>query len=103
MEKCWDSDPTNRPTIIMLEDIISEWIECINDYYISDRDGDYLIISCIDRQLEDDMLEFVKANEALGQKQANSTSVIQTHSQVYYKSRKISEILDGTECLDCMI
>ncbi|POG72233.1 kinase-like domain-containing protein, partial [Rhizophagus irregularis DAOM 181602=DAOM 197198] len=33
MKKCWDSDPSNRPTIIMLENIISEWIKCINEYY----------------------------------------------------------------------
>ncbi|POG63276.1 kinase-like domain-containing protein, partial [Rhizophagus irregularis DAOM 181602=DAOM 197198] len=25
IKKCWDSDPSNRPTITMLEDIISEW------------------------------------------------------------------------------
>jgi serine/threonine protein kinase len=104
MKKCWDSDPSNRPTIIMLENIISEWCNCINEYYRINRDGNYIFeVSNINGQLEDDMLEFVKANEALGQKQAKSTSIIQSHSQAYFKSRKLSEILDDTECLDCMI
>ncbi|POG60366.1 kinase-like domain-containing protein, partial [Rhizophagus irregularis DAOM 181602=DAOM 197198] len=41
MKRCWDSDPSNRPTITMLENIISEWIRCINEYYEINRDGNY--------------------------------------------------------------
>ncbi|POG68937.1 kinase-like domain-containing protein, partial [Rhizophagus irregularis DAOM 181602=DAOM 197198] len=41
MKKCWDSDPSNRPTIIMLENIISEWIRCIDKHYEINRDGNY--------------------------------------------------------------
>ncbi|POG67069.1 kinase-like domain-containing protein, partial [Rhizophagus irregularis DAOM 181602=DAOM 197198] len=41
MKKCWDSNPSNRPTIRMLENIISEWISCISEYYSINRDGDY--------------------------------------------------------------
>ncbi|POG58336.1 kinase-like domain-containing protein, partial [Rhizophagus irregularis DAOM 181602=DAOM 197198] len=41
MKKCWDLNPSNRPTIIMLENIISEWIRCINKYYEINRDGNY--------------------------------------------------------------
>ncbi|POG77259.1 kinase-like domain-containing protein, partial [Rhizophagus irregularis DAOM 181602=DAOM 197198] len=41
MKKCWDLDPSNRPTIIMLEYTISEWIRCINEYYEINRDGKY--------------------------------------------------------------
>ncbi|POG73186.1 kinase-like domain-containing protein, partial [Rhizophagus irregularis DAOM 181602=DAOM 197198] len=33
MKKCWDSNSSNRPTTIMLENIISEWIRWINEYY----------------------------------------------------------------------
>jgi serine/threonine protein kinase len=103
MKQCWDSDPSKRPTIIMLENIISEWIRCINKYYRINRDGDYKFeISNIDSQLKDNMLEFIKANEALVQKQA-TTPIIQSHSQAYYNSRKLTEILDESKCLDCMI
>ncbi|POG73689.1 kinase-like domain-containing protein, partial [Rhizophagus irregularis DAOM 181602=DAOM 197198] len=41
MIKCWDSNPSNRPTIIMLENIISAWIRCTNEYYEINRDGNY--------------------------------------------------------------
>jgi serine/threonine protein kinase len=104
MKKCWDSDPFNRPTIIMLEKIIYEWIKCINEYYSMNKDGVYKfeVLNIVDNQLKDDMLEFVKANEDLVQKQAN-TSIIQSHSQTCYKSRKLTEILDESKCLDCMI
>jgi serine/threonine protein kinase len=132
MKKCWDSDPSNRPTIIMLENIISEWIRCINEYYKVNRDGDHKFeVSEVEYQLENDMLDFVNANEALIQKQAN-TSIIEFHSKACYKSRKLTEILDqnetakildqnetakildqnetakildqnGTECFDCVI
>jgi serine/threonine protein kinase len=115
MKKYWDSDPSNRPTIIMLENIISEWIRCINKYYRVNKDGNYRFkVPNIDNQLKDDMLEFVKANEALVQKQAN-TSIIESHSQAYYKSRKLTEILvqneitkildqnETAECFDCAI
>jgi serine/threonine protein kinase len=115
MKKCWDSDSSNRPTIIMLENIISEWIKCINEYYRINWEGDYTFKASNIDELEDDMLEFVKANKALEQKQANTSiiqleqkqanaSIIQFHSQTYYKSRKLTEILDrSNECLDCMI
>jgi serine/threonine protein kinase len=115
MKKCWDSDPSNRPTIIMLENVISEWIRCINEYYEVNRDGDYKFeVSNVENQLENDMIDFVNANEALVQKQAN-TSIIEFHSKAYYKSRKLTEILvqnetakildqdETAECFDCAI
>jgi serine/threonine protein kinase len=104
MKKCWDSDPSNRPTIIMLENFISEWIRCVNEYYRINEDGNPVFqVSNIDNQLKDDMLEFVNANKAIEQKQANDTFIKQSHSQAYYKSRKVTEILDESKCLDCMI
>src|SRR5581483_8671862 len=108
MEKCWDSDPSNRPTIKMLENIISKWIRCINEYYSINRDGNYrFAVPNVDGQLKDDMLEFVEANKinkAIVQEQAN-TSVIQSHPQAYYISRnltKYTEILvqENSECFD---
>src|SRR6266496_3896181 len=78
MKKCWDSNPSNRPTIIMLENIISEWIRCINEYYRLNRDGNHkYVVSNINNQLKNDMFEFVEANKALEQEQAN-TSIIQS-------------------------
>ncbi|EXX76760.1 Skt5p [Rhizophagus irregularis DAOM 197198w] len=103
MKRCWDSNPSNRPTIIMLENIISEWIRCINKHYNLNRDenSNFEVLD-IDSQLEDDMLEFINANEALVQKQAH-TSIIQSHPQACYKSRKLSEIIDSdrSEYLIC--
>ncbi|CAB4387813.1 uncharacterized protein OCT59_020006 [Rhizophagus irregularis] len=93
----------------MLEHIISEWIRCIDIYYVINSDGNYQFKSNeIDDQLENDMLEFVEANKALVQEQANTsniqndmlealaqdqanTSIIQSHSQAYYTSRKLTE------------
>ncbi|PKY30008.1 hypothetical protein RhiirB3_446891 [Rhizophagus irregularis] len=78
----------------MLENIVSEWIRY-------------------------DMLEFVEANKTLVQEQAN-TSIMQSHPQAYYTSRKITkftEILaqeksefiiqeivqEKSECFECMV
>ncbi|CAB4384037.1 unnamed protein product [Rhizophagus irregularis] len=121
MKKCWDSDPSNRPTIGTLEYIVSEWIRCINKFYKINRNGDYnLLVSNVDNRLKDDMLEFVEANKTLVQEQAN-TSIIQSHPQAYYTSRKFTEILaqekseivvqeksgilvqEKSECFECII
>ncbi|EXX71599.1 hypothetical protein RirG_077020 [Rhizophagus irregularis DAOM 197198w] len=51
MKKCWDSDPSNRPTIAILENVISEWIIYVND--IDVVDGNYTFeVSDIDNQLK---------------------------------------------------
>ncbi|CAB4491231.1 unnamed protein product [Rhizophagus irregularis] len=105
----------------MLEDIISEWIGCINEYYEINRDGEYnFIVPNIDNQLKDDMFKFVEANKTLAQEQAN-TSIMQSHPQAYYTSRKFTEILaqekseiivqekseilvqEKSECFECII
>ncbi|CAB4471127.1 unnamed protein product [Rhizophagus irregularis] len=89
----------------MLEDIISEWVRCINEYYSINRDGNYKYeLPDIDNKLKDDMLEFIKANKTLVQEQA-SASIIQSHTQAYYTSRKITEILvqEKSDCFECMV
>uniref|UniRef100_U9UNJ0 Serine-threonine/tyrosine-protein kinase catalytic domain-containing protein n=1 Tax=Rhizophagus irregularis (strain DAOM 181602 / DAOM 197198 / MUCL 43194) TaxID=747089 RepID=U9UNJ0_RHIID len=99
MKKCWDSNPSNRPTITMLENIVSEWSRCINEYehYKRNRDGNYVYnISNIDNQLKNDMLEFVEANKALVQEQAN-TSIIQSHPQAYYTSRNVTKEIEKSK------
>ncbi|RGB31610.1 kinase-like domain-containing protein [Rhizophagus diaphanus] len=106
MKKCWDSNSSNRPTIIMLENIISEWIKNINIYYERniDRNCCIHIVSDIDNQLKNDMFEFVNANKALVQEQVN-TSIVQSHPQACYTSRKLTEILiqENSECFECLI
>ncbi|CAB4493609.1 unnamed protein product [Rhizophagus irregularis] len=90
----------------MLENIISIWIKCINKYYRINRDGNYdYKVPNIDNQLENDMLEFVEADKALVQGQANTTFIIQSHPQAYYTSRKLTEILiqEETQGLECII
>ncbi|GBC14266.2 kinase-like domain-containing protein [Rhizophagus irregularis DAOM 181602=DAOM 197198] len=105
MKKCWDSNPSNRPTIIMLENIISEWIRCIDEYYrinSNKNDDDYYYkVTNVDNQLENDMLEFILANEALGQEQEN-TFIISTHPQAYYTSRKLTEMLALVQEKKCL-
>uniref|UniRef100_U9U814 Uncharacterized protein n=1 Tax=Rhizophagus irregularis (strain DAOM 181602 / DAOM 197198 / MUCL 43194) TaxID=747089 RepID=U9U814_RHIID len=88
----------------MLENIISEWIRCISEYYRINRDGNYeFVVPGINNQLKNDMLEFVEADKTLMQEQAN-TSIIQYHLQAYYTSRKLTEILvqEETQGLDSL-
>jgi serine/threonine protein kinase len=91
MKKCWDSNPSNRPTIIELEYKISEWIRCIDQHYRISSENREFVISNIDNELRNDMLEFVKANNALVQQEAN-ISTTQSHPQACYTSRKLTEI-----------
>ncbi|CAB4478634.1 unnamed protein product [Rhizophagus irregularis] len=88
----------------MLENIISEWIECISDYYRINRDGNYIFdVPNIDNQLKDVMLEFVIANKSLSQEQVNP-SITQSHPQAHYTSRKLAEILvQETQGFECVI
>ncbi|RIA80051.1 kinase-like domain-containing protein [Glomus cerebriforme] len=107
MEKCWDTDPFKRPTITDLENIISQWLRCVNEYYKINKNcknKDVLMVDDIDNQSRSDMYELVRANEALTQEQIN-TSSIQFHPQACYTSRLLTEILDqnNSECLDCII
>jgi hypothetical protein len=105
MKKCWDSNPSNRPTIIMLENIISEWIRCINIYYEINKDGNYIYsVPITDNQLKNDMFEFIEADKALLQEQVN-VFIMQSHPQAYYISRKLTEILvqEESQGFDCMI
>ncbi|CAB4466978.1 unnamed protein product [Rhizophagus irregularis] len=105
MKKCWDSDPSKRPNIVIIENTISEWLRSINEYYkINGEDEARYVVPNIDDQLKNDMYEFINANRVLPQEQAN-ISVLQTHPQAYYTSRLLTEILyqNNSECLDCLI
>ncbi|GBC06464.1 hypothetical protein RclHR1_06860001 [Rhizophagus clarus] len=106
MKRCWDSNPSDRPTITELEYKISEWIRCISKFYEINRDGihKYQVLDGNDK-LYNDMLEFVKANNTLIQEQTNISTIIQPHSQAYYTSRNITKVLvkEDSECLECII
>ncbi|RGB22778.1 kinase-like domain-containing protein [Rhizophagus diaphanus] len=119
MKKCWDSNPSNRPTIRMLENVISEWIRCIDKYYEMNSDvKDNYMVDANNQLLKDDMCEFVEANKTLVQEKAN-TSIMQSHSQAYYITRKCTEILaqvksdiivlekteiiQRSECFECIV
>jgi serine/threonine protein kinase len=95
MKKCWDSNPTNRPTAVELEHKIFKWTRHINEFYKINRNGNYEYM--IDSELTNDIYEFVEANNASVQEQDN-ISIMQSHSQAYYMSRKLTEII--TECYD---
>ncbi|CAB4476801.1 unnamed protein product [Rhizophagus irregularis] len=103
----------------MLENIISEWISCISEYYSINRDGDYkFMVPNVVNRLKDDMLEFAKADKTSVQEHANSP-IMQSHPQAYYTSRKFtaqnkSEIViqgksenflvqEKSECFECII
>ncbi|GBB89014.1 hypothetical protein RclHR1_15650002 [Rhizophagus clarus] len=103
MEKCWDSNPSNRPTITELEYKISEWIRCVSEYYRINRDGNYEFqVPNVNNNLRNDMFEFVKANNTLAEEQTNISTIAQSHSQAYYTSRNITEIVNS-ECLEYII
>ncbi|GBB99010.1 hypothetical protein RclHR1_00340001 [Rhizophagus clarus] len=69
MKRCWDSNPSNRPTITELEHEISEWIRCVSKFYEINRNGNYKYqVPDVNNKLYDDMLEFVKANNTLKNK-----------------------------------
>ncbi|GES86512.1 kinase-like domain-containing protein [Rhizophagus clarus] len=92
MEKCWDSDPENRPTIEELEHKISEWSKYIDEYYRLNRDGNFKFESPdMDSKIKNEMLEFIRAdNEPLVQEQT-AISITQSHSQAYYTDHNITK------------
>ncbi|RGB24949.1 kinase-like domain-containing protein, partial [Rhizophagus diaphanus] len=96
MKKCWDSDPSKRPTIENLEDIISQWISYVNKYYeLNEENSKAFIYNSIDTiQFRGDIDEFVKANKALSQ-ELNDTSIKQSHPLSCYTSRSLKILSEG--------
>ncbi|GBC04102.1 hypothetical protein RclHR1_05510003 [Rhizophagus clarus] len=106
MKRCWDSNPSNRPTIIEFEHKISEWIRYISEYYRINRDGNYkYLVPDINNELKNDMNEFVEANNTNLVQEQNIFTTVQSHPQAYYTSRNMTKILvkDDTECLEYII
>lgn len=129
MKECWDSDPSKRPTLERLENTISEWLNCINDYYsivnqISKNDIED--IENLEEIIEfffgneffrnkdiiplSNLKEFVETSETLTQKRANVSNT-QSHPQVYTEqssnetSNQEEEAIysSNSECLSCII
>jgi hypothetical protein len=75
MKKCWDSDPSKRPTIKIIEDTISNWLIHLKKYnnaveesaeplvkvYHENIANRYVDIIA-DNQFGDDIKEFVRAD-----------------------------------------
>ena len=119
MKECWNPEPAKRPTLKILENIITEWLDCFNRYEIIKgveyiKEADYAT-NISNSQLLDIMREFSKDSMHSKQKQAN-TFIVQSHLQAYYKSRlleKVNETLiisesnhisfNSDECSDCKI
>ena len=85
MERCWDSDPDNRPSAVEVNKLIHSFY---TSYYATNNE--------IQKQFEK-AEEFRKANPSSGQ------SFI--HSQAFYTSRLLNPFTDehNSECLDCKI
>jgi hypothetical protein len=126
MKECWNPEPAKRPTLKILENIITEWLDCFNRYVII-KGAEYIkvanyVTNISNSQLLDIMREFSKDSMHSIPKQAN-TFIVQSHPQAYYKSRlleKVDETSDQndkevvfslnfdcmnlkSECLDCEI
>ncbi|GES87980.1 kinase-like domain-containing protein [Rhizophagus clarus] len=95
-----------EPTVAELENEVSEWIRCINEFYETNKDGVHKYrVSGVNGKLYNDMLEFIKDNNTLEQEQTDIPIIIQPHSQACYTSRNITKVLvkENSECLECVI
>ncbi|GES94194.1 kinase-like domain-containing protein [Rhizophagus clarus] len=97
MEKCWNSDPSKRPTVEMVEHIISQWLRCINEFYYDENSFTANTI-----QFKNDIDEFAKANKALSQEQTD-TPPRQFYLEAYNANRQMAENLANSEISDCKI
>src|SRR5205814_771473 len=87
MEACWDSEPTKRPTLKIIENTISEWLSCLNGYKIIGG-VEYITVNVgSNSQSQSIIREFTKALQT-------NASVIQFHSQAFYKSRSLEKIVE---------
>jgi serine/threonine protein kinase len=71
MKKCWNEDPSKRPSASETFDIINKWV------YLPDE----MEIKNISNELKNDIMEFI--NAPIG----NNKPIIQSHPQAYHISR----------------
>ncbi|CAB4443942.1 unnamed protein product [Rhizophagus irregularis] len=84
MKKCWNEDPSERPSSKEIVNIIEKWIYCPYNEIINE-------------ELKSNIMEFI--NAPIGQ---HNDLAIESHSKAYYKSRlldftsnKLNEILES--------
>ncbi|RIA79337.1 kinase-like domain-containing protein [Glomus cerebriforme] len=103
MKKCWDSEPSKRPTIIDLENIISKWLKSIKLYSNFDhgKESGQELSDNIDCQRIYDICEFiVLKHESVNIKQFNP----QVYMSQLYKSQLLTEnFRQNSDCSDCAI
>lgn len=90
MKKCWDEEPSKRPSAPEILKIIESWIFL----------PDYMEIKDISKELKNNVMEFINAPIEFNK------PIIQPHPQAYSTSRllpftssKLIERLDS-ECMD---
>ncbi|GES84517.1 kinase-like domain-containing protein [Rhizophagus clarus] len=90
MEKCWDDDPSKRPSTSEVLDIIEKWVILPNTIRIKD----------IDKKLKRNIMEFINAPVEC------SNIITKSHPRACYTSRlldftseELNEILEGPRAL----
>ncbi|GES84919.1 kinase-like domain-containing protein [Rhizophagus clarus] len=90
MKKCWNEDPSKRPSTSEVKKIIRDWIYCPVYYEIKE-------------ELKSDIMEFINAPIE------HKNLTFESHPQAYYTSRildftseRLNKILES-ECFDCIV
>ncbi|GBC14530.2 kinase-like domain-containing protein [Rhizophagus irregularis DAOM 181602=DAOM 197198] len=89
MKKCWDGKPENRPTIVSLEHIITQWFRSVSKYYELNEENDEHFAYMDDDilQFRSDIEEFVEANKSLLSQEQTNTYIEQSRPQLSNTSR----------------
>ena len=94
MKKCWNEDPSKRPSSLEVKNIIEKWIFFSSEKKIED----------IGEELKNNIMEFINAPPI-----EYNEPITKSHPQAYYASRllpftssKLNEILES-ECMYCII
>ncbi|CAB5362269.1 unnamed protein product [Rhizophagus irregularis] len=94
MKKCWDGKPENRPTIVSLEHIITQWFRSVSKYYELNEENDEHFAYMDDDilQFRSDIEEFVEANKSLLSQEQTNTYIEQSRPQLSNTSRSFEII-----------
>ncbi|CAB4389200.1 unnamed protein product [Rhizophagus irregularis] len=94
MKKCWNGKPENRPTIVSLEHIITQWFRSVSKYYELNEENDEHFAYMDDDilQFRSDIEEFVEANKSLLSQEQTNTYIEQSCPQLSNTSRSFEII-----------